>query len=338
MKSIVGAHAAIPLSLRPLADRPSTTAAMLRSIARVWRINSNRRAWRTLRYIGKCALSPAASVRWAVAVEHSALGDFLDERPRIQLKPHRAYLSRRYDFRRRAVALLNHYALAIGLRDAGKAMDLLLGPAQVLADIEGKNGADRYRLMIGSTDKFDREGEVMLSLQEAASGLVVQVLVFSLAVRDAIPCIEIGCLQGGSTEQSQALIKHATKALHGIRPKNLMLDAIYALSRCWNVQRIYGIGNESRVYGGRNVHSDYDAFWSEIGGRADVDGFYALPPALVRKTDIPSNRRAEYRRRAELRADMEARIQKWVGSSAVIHWIDERQIDPEFDVLLAEAA
>lgn len=313
-------------------------ARFWRSVVRVAQISDSRRLSRTLRYVAKCAIRPRASLRWLQALEHSPLGDFLDRQPRLLLKPHRAYISHEYGFSRRAAALLNHHALAGGLRAVGKAAALPAGREQVLAEIVGKNGNDRYLLTIGATDKFDREGEVMLALRDAGGGDLVQVLVFTLAIRDAMPCVEIGCLQGGRAAQSQAIIKRATKALHGIRPKNLLLDAIYALARGWDMAAIYGVSNANRIYRSKYVHSDYDEFWRELGGRADRDGFFALPATLPEKTAIPSHRRAEYRRRAEVRGELDAQIQAWIARGGAERRAAQREGEADVQLHFAAAA
>jgi uncharacterized protein VirK/YbjX len=296
----------------PGGPRPSALARWWRSAMRVAAISETRRHWRTVRYAAKCILRPLASLRWIEALEHSPLAPHIERKPRLILKPHRAYISRHYGFARRSAALLTHHVLTASLRSHGKSVEPPTGEEQVVAEIDGKHAGERYRVCIGGTDKFDREGEVMLSLREANSGELVQVLVFTLALRNDRPSLEIGCLQGGRTAQAQALIKRATKALHGIRPKNLLLDAVYSLADGWGMCAIYGISNASRVFGGKRVHADYDEFWRELGGVADHDGFFALPPTLPEKTDIPSNRRAEYRRRGETRAQLAAQIVVWV--------------------------
>jgi uncharacterized protein VirK/YbjX len=333
-----GLNPRAPIAALPSLSIVAVIASFWLSVTRVSRICTSKRTWRTICYLAKCAARPLASLRWIVALERSPLQQFLDRQPRLLLKPYRPYISRQYDFQRRTAALLNHYALAFSLCPAGTTMDMLAGRTHALAEIIGKNGIDRYQLTVAKTDRFDREGELILSLKESLTGEAVQVLVFSFALRDSMPCIEIGCLQGGRAALSQACIKQATKALHGIRPKNLLLDAIYALSRGWKVARIFGISNASRVFFGACVYSDYDEFWSELGGVADRDGFFALPATLPQKIAIPSNRRAEYRRRTELRLDMDAQIQKSMGTAHVMHRSGDIAANVGGTLSLAEAA
>mgnify|MGYP001766041146 CR=1 FL=1 len=54
------------------------------------------------------------------------------------------------------------------------------------------------------------------------------------------------------------------------------------------------------------MHFDYDAFWRDYGGQPDGQGFYELPVAAPRReaTEIPSHKRAQYRRRYQFMDEM----------------------------------
>jgi uncharacterized protein VirK/YbjX len=309
--------------LQPSGDRAWSALPLIssywRSVKRVFSISRNKRAWRTLHYMARCAAYPWATLHWLDSLDRSRLNGALDQQPRLLLKPYRPYVSKRYDFRRRSSVLLDHYAFAAKLEAEGRFVELLGGRTQSLAAIMGKRSTQCYQLSISKTDKFDREGEVILSLRMAANGSLVQAMVFNFAMCNTTPCIEIGCVQGDNSANAQAMIKLATKALHGIRPKNLLLHAIYALADVCNVQRVFGISNASRVFRSRHVHANYDSFWVESGGVLDRDGFFLLPRRLLEKANVPSHRRAEYRRRAELRTDMCAQIRNSILCSALVN-------------------
>ncbi|MGC2166577.1 MAG: DUF535 family protein [Gallionella sp.] len=280
------------------------------TIALVWRLDSNRRQTRVWRYIIKSLLHPVASVRWALALwTLPELRIWLRNNPRILLKPGRNYLNRNYSFSDRAKVVLSHYSLLSGLVSRSTIESLSNGNALLLATIEGKNGVS-YQVTLSKTSKYDREGEAVLGLMDTTQQVQIWTFVFTLTGCRVNAGIEIGCMQGTKDQDARELIKRATKELHGIRPINLLTDAIYEIKREWNIANCYGVCNVSRVYNGKSTYLDYDAFWLELGGVINRDEMFRLPHKLEHRLlmNIPSHHRSEYKRRTALRLNLSTQI------------------------------
>ena len=117
--------------------------------------------------------------------------------------------------------------------------------------------------------------------------------------------IRIGRIQGVKDHE---LLRSLEKAMHGLRPKSLMLFASQELARTLDVQEIFGVSNAHQVYkkkvlipipGLRKLSFDYDGFWREAGGTLDPDGWFRLPPSLEKRNtaEIKPNKRSMYNKR-----------------------------------------
>ena len=280
------------------------------SVALVWKLNSNRRVVRVARYIIKGAFRPVASVKWAFALKNvPELHLWLSNNPRLLLKPGRHYISRNYKFGLRAQMIFNHYAALIRLVSQPFLEDLAQGKHLVLATLAGKTGGS-YEITLGKTDKFDREGELILQLRDSAQRRAVFSFVFALNVYGDCTGVEIGCIQGPKDEDAREQIKRATKELYGIRPRNLLADALYELSATWNLAEHFGVSNRNRVYNGDQTHADYDAFWLELGGTLGKNGMFRLPTKLHHHqlSEVTSHHRSEYKQRMRLRESLGKQI------------------------------
>ena len=111
--------------------------------------------------------------------------------------------------------------------------------------------------------------------------------------------------------------RQSTHMAHGMRPPYLLLHALKAIARSWQLQEFVGIDPAHHVKGRWNLrHSrlkfDYRAFWTDHGGVVEADGNWALPILTPRRTldDVPAKRRAMYRRRYELLDRLEESIRE----------------------------
>ena len=283
-------------------------AAYCQSITLVWQLDSNKRGARVARYISKALLHPVASLKWALALRDSKeLYHWFSLNPRLLLKPARHYISRKYNFAVRSKIIFNHYAILNNFLSPPSFEFLALGNPILLADIVGKNGGG-YQILLGKTDS--REGELFLQLRDTKQCREVYWFVFSFKIYEDQTGIEIGCIQGPKDKDARELVKRATKELYGIRPRNLLADALYALAKNWNLTKHSGVCNKSRIYNGDKTHADYDAFWLELGGTPGKNGMFHLPTELRHHqlSEVSSHHRAEYRRRIKLREDMSKQI------------------------------
>ena len=280
------------------------------SVAYVWQLDSNKKGVRVARYIAKGIFQPVAALKWAFAIRNlPELRLWFGSNPRLLLKPSRHYINRNYNFDLRIQIISNHYAMLMRLLSPPSFEALAEGNHLVLATLEGKKGQG-YEITIWKTDKFDREGELVLQLREGTECLVVFSLVFSLNIYGDRAGVEIGCIQGPKGKNGYEIIKRATKCLYGVRPKNLLVDALYALASAWNLTDYFGVCNTSRIYKCNQVQADYDAFWLELGSTLGNNGMFRLPAKLHHHqlSEVQSHHRSEYRKRIKLRDVLDKQI------------------------------
>ena len=232
--------------------------------------------------------------------------------PRLFLKPSRHYISRCYGFRVRAEIILNNYRLLAGLLPESALKDMAQGRPVILARFLGKKDM-HFKVVLERTDRFDREGELILRLRDDIDQRDAFNLVFSLNDARGYPSFEVGCIQGPKGDDSQAFVKTVTKELHRIRPRDLMLDVLYYLAQAWQVKAIFAVSNQARVFNGELVHANYDAIWHEMGSVSDRDGMYRLPDERKHHdlSEVVSHHRAEYRRRIAMREELFEQIARF---------------------------
>ena len=96
---------------------------------------------------------------------------------------------------------------------------------------------------------------------------------------------------------------------------NLLLAAFRLLCRALRVERICAVADDHSVsrsgyFGSGDAQASYDTAWNELGGSERDDGYYDLPIDLHRRDadEIPSRKRAQYRRRYAMLEDLAVQI------------------------------
>ena len=123
----------------------------------------------------------------------------------------------------------------------------------------------------------------------------------------------------------EATIKLATKAMHGLRPKNLMVLLVQELAQALGIAELRGVGNLVQVYRARLNHPlvpsrkirfDFDALWTEVGGEPREDGWFTLPMTTPRRSpdQVKPNKRAMYAKRYLLLDDLSRQIRESLAS------------------------
>ncbi|WP_171014077.1 DUF535 family protein [Chitinivorax sp. B] len=223
------------------------------------------------------------------------------------LKLQRPYLRKNIGLNEKLTILQQHYDfidehLALPLRS------LLYQTGRLpLATCTGKSG-QQYGIELSPTRSFDKEGELMVCLLSPTGEGVITRAVFSIHQDETGEYImEVGCLQGPRRSLGNEAVKAATRDLHGLRPKNLIMRCVYDLAKLWGIRKIRAVAGQYHIYHTpfrrqRTISADYDGFWEEMGGQLLPKGCYALPAEPTRKTleDIDSRKRAQYLRRFSL--------------------------------------
>lgn len=227
--------------------------------------------------------------------------------PRLLHKIYRPYLTNRLDSRQRLEALADHYQFVLQ-HGLGPLTAQAVQSGVELAAFMGKSGA-RYSIVLHAILPMEREGELVLQLR--CNNALVQSVAFSFLLDGAHASVGIGCLQGPQCGAGLELARNATRDLHGLRPKNLLVRLVHQLGFAYGCSQMLMVGNDNRPVRKQlrkgKVHADYDAFWQEMNAVRRQDGDYLLPCTPLAAPDlesIPSKKRAEARRRHELLTDV----------------------------------
>jgi len=238
---------------------------------------------------------------------HTAYYELLQNQPRLPCRIHRPYLSAALSVRERADAIIYHYR-TVTTYLGNEGFRKHLSPDGIgLSRFAGKGG-EEFTLEFVSTYRLDKEGEASVILRNIEGRMLAEIT-FVLCMRNTRRTIIIGGLQGPNGEDTQMLIQQATKNLYGLFPKRLVLESLIQIADLLSVECISAVSNRIHVYQSirykdriRHMHADYNSFWKMCGGKLEQDGFYSIPLEVVRKKleDVPSKKRADYRRRYEL--------------------------------------
>lgn len=269
---------------------------------------------------------PRLTRSWlAMLNSHGALRELAHLQPRLLHKIYRPWLSSRMDHRERLAGLMSHYRFVLQHELGATVAQAVRGPV-VLAAFDGKSG-QRYQVELRAIVPMEREGELVLQLRCAAgtgtgagtgagaSTALVYSVAFSFVDDGHHASVGVGCLQGPQCGTGLELGREATRDLHGLRPKNLLLRLVQQLGYAYGCTQVLLVGNDNRavmkqIRKGR-VYADYNACWQEMGAAARSDGDYALacgPLQAPVMEEIPSRKRSEARKRYELLADVARQV------------------------------
>ncbi len=252
----------------------------------------------------RALLHPQQTPAWLHLLNsHPAFSDYVRNCPRFLYKVYRPYISHVMRPADRLAAIQAHYEFIFHRGLGQMVARASLGPV-LLASTLGKSGLP-YEIQLRTVNMFDREGELVLQL--AQDGKVIYTVAFTVAPRAGRPAVSIGCVQGGKTADAREAIRLATRDLHGLRPKQLMVSLVRQLGFEYGCERLHLVSNRNRVIykairHGR-VLADYDLLWEELGAQKNAGGDYELDCAPVPAPDleaIPSKKRSEARKRHEL--------------------------------------
>ncbi len=264
------------------------------------------------KYWLRACLQGDAHARWMHFLRsQQSLRAMVAARPHLLWKLQRDYLQAGLPLRLKLAWLMQHHGWALQALPAAALHALHTDAGFMLAELPLPEGL--LQLDLGSSERFAKEGEWVLRLQLA--GHQIAALAFTVHHDPTEPCVHIGCLQGSDRAGQRDAVRDATKALHGLRPKQAVMTALYALMGALGVGQVQAVGNTSHVYQAKwrrrdRIAADYDGFWTELGGHPGAGGGWRLPARLARKAlaDVPSKHRAQLRRRQALEDLLVAQI------------------------------
>jgi uncharacterized protein VirK/YbjX len=252
----------------------------------------------------RALLHPRQAPGWLQLLNsHPAFSEYVRSYPKFVYKVFRPYNSLALGPEERLEAIRDHYQFVFR-RGLGQTVARAGHGPVVLADVPGKSGAT-YQVQLRTVNRFEREGE--MALQFAKDGQVIYSIAFTVAPRRGIPAVNVGCIQGGKTDDALDAIRTATSDLYGLRPKRLLACLVRHLGHAYGCERMVTVSNRNRVTykalrNGR-VMADYDHLWEELGATLRPDGDYELPCRPLAAPDmeaVPQKKRSQFRKRHEL--------------------------------------
>ena len=196
----------------------------------------------------------------------------------------------------------------------GSIFDFPMDKAVLLLNLEEVTPG--LRVIMDQPKWLMREGLLVVNLFMA--DVRIYSLAFSFALEDDQVVVHIGAVQGVDTEGILEEYKTLTKALHGMRPRDFLLEVFRTLCRCAGVAKIYAVDDAKRqqrssYFGAAKANSlfmDYNDIWVERGAIRHNDEFFilSLDTPMKNLDEVASKKRAMFRRRYELLHSIEQQI------------------------------
>ena len=193
---------------------------------------------------------------------------------------------------------------------------------EICALSEALNG---YALAIETPRAMLREGLLTLALLK--NGVRIYALSFIYADTSEGIAAYVGAVQGNSDSNSAEIYRSFTKSAFGVRPRDFIVEAFRIVCCNIGVYAILGVSAENRHQKNEyfrigdkdydKVKMNYNELWMERGGALTADGFFRLSAGAKLRSPltIPARKRALYRRRNEMWAEIDMLIAKRLGGS-----------------------
>lgn len=252
------------------------------------------------KYVVRASSMPMRHQRHlAFLASHPLLQACVARDPRLQERHQHRFVNRGWHRSNRLDALRAHYRLLQERWPVDLFEAVYVHGLATLGALRLKDGSE-VRLHLRPVQPMACEGELTIELSDADNHALYR-LVMTVIDEDTLA---IGCIQGPAGDDGRDRVRALTRQMHGLRPKQLLLVLAYAFAGQLGLGRILAVGNAAHPLQGRTrLFSDYDAYWLEQGGVGVDGGWFLLPVTLHHRTEEEqeSKRRAQFRRRAELR-------------------------------------
>lgn len=257
---------------------------------------------------------PAASSIWFFFLHQSSVRQLVVRQISLLDTIHRPFYDRRLSIFERLSLLQNHFALSMHTIGVDVLKQLIRGERLPLASFHGKNDQP-YQLALISNPAYQREGGLTLALCQQDT--MLQCLTFSLDQRPAGLFIRVGGTQSCQANTREQ-IKEATKALYGIQPRLLLIEALRFIAQDLQCIAIECVGKKNHIYQAlryrfsKQIRAEYDQLWTMAGGIPHFNGNFLLPLFSEEKplSERPANKRAEYRGRDNIKIALREQLKQ----------------------------
>jgi uncharacterized protein len=213
------------------------------------------------------------------------------------------YINHTWSMERRLRTIEQHYRLL----DGRAAVIALAAQEEVELAVLDEQYAGLH-LVLDKAIWFLREGEIVLNLFLRDQRFYS--IAFTLNAEAGELVAYVGALQGSGSDNAMQVYREITRALYGMRPRDLLVVALKLLCKEIRVAKIYAVTGDARqhnskYFGGhhkQDVLVNYDEVWAEHGGNRLDNGFYEIPVVVKYRDagEIPTRKRAAYRRRYQM--------------------------------------
>lgn len=244
------------------------------------------------------------------APPESTMGQLVDDRPETLSFLRAPYLCASWTVDER----LTRYAAHVSALAERPPLDFRIAQSIELMPLPEIGAA--IHVVIDKPMWFHREGTLAINLFDGNTRLFTLVFAFERVVTGLRALI--GGIQGRNFDDALDRYRDLTKAAHGIRPRDLIIELFRLVCGQAGVAEILAIADKGRQnrhqYFGKDVMRDlplnYDAIWQDRGGMPVDEWFYRLPLTGERRAqaDIPAKKRSMYRQRYAMLDGIEGRM------------------------------
>ena len=288
---------------------------------KIYDLNNPREAHRFAVFLARCLLHPQRMNRLEKFFARSELFQKIAEGyPFVCEQATRAFFYHRSTFEERA-RLVEENMEFLSARMNDDFMLKLYGDKKIeLWRMALDDTLGEMNLVLCAESGQRKEGLAAVMFNLPGEVPVYQILFWiardELINRDGSWAMWIGAMQGPNVDDAKDLVKRITKKCHAYRTKNLILYAAQSVARSFGLTKIFAVTNagyyaNNHVRRDRKLKTSFGDFWAEAGGTPTTDErFFELPLTETRKTveEIPSHKRAQYRRRFALLDELDKSI------------------------------
>ena len=286
---------------------------------KIYDLNNPREAHRFAVFIARCLINRRRMKRVVDFFDGDELLRRVAENfPYVYEQPTRAFFYHRSTFDERVQLIEDHMTFLRRTLEPAALLDLYSDKTIDLWSMPLNDELGSMRLVLRAEPGQRKEGLAALMLILPDGETIYQIMFWIARDRSGDWAMWIGALQGPNMDGAKDIIKVITKKCHAYRTKNLILYAAQAAARTLGLKKIYAVTNEgyyanNHVRRDRKLKTSFSDFWLEAGGsHTDDERFDEIPLIEKRKTveEIPSHKRATYRRRFALLDGVDEAIKK----------------------------
>lgn len=280
---------------------------------KIYNLKNWREAHRCLVFIIRCLLHPCRMQRLEEFFNSTPLLQRIaDEYAFVYEQPTRAFFYNKSTFEERINIIKNHMSFMAVRFNEPDFIGLYKGDNKILWKSKDDNDDTVLTLRLLFHPGQRKEGILSLVL-DCKQGTLYQMMFWINKNQNDEWSLWIGAMQGPNMDNAKDVIKKITKRCHSYRTKNLILHATQEFAKALNLKHIYAVTNygyyaNNHVRRDRKLKTSFSDFWLEAGGTpCDDKRFFELPLTEYRKSmdEVPTRKRANYRRRYELLDDID---------------------------------